>query len=227
MRWLAIDTSGGTTVGLVEATGDGAVAELVGSVAPDPRGHVEALAPMIEAALAETGLRPREIDAVVVGTGPAPFTGLRVGIATAAAFARAAGCEVHGVCSLDAIAWPRSGQLVVTTDARRREVYWAAYADGLGPADVGWRLQDPSVGPPSDVLAWVRQHGGHIVGPGILAHPGLAEAGVETDADAGVTPVALVSVAEALMRSGSPTPLTPLYLRRPDIHAAGARKRAT
>lgn len=224
MRWLAIDTSGGTTVGVVEAPDGGALVELSSRVSPDARGHVEALTPMIGQALEEAGLGTGDIDVVVVGTGPAPFTGLRVGIASAISFARGAGCDVRGVCSLDAIAWNSTGSVVVTTDARRREVYWAAYASGLGPADEDWREHGPAVGPPSDVTDWLSTHRGRAIGPGTGLYPDLASEGGE---EATVTPMGLVAVACARMRVGAPTPLTPLYLRRPDVHVGTGRKRAT
>jgi tRNA threonylcarbamoyladenosine biosynthesis protein TsaB len=224
MRWLAIDTSGGTTVGVVEAPDGGGLAEISCHLNPDPRGHVEALAPMIERALEDAGVRPSDIDAVVAGTGPAPFTGLRVGIASAVAFARGAGCDVRGVSSLDAIAWAATGSVVVTTDARRREVYWAAYEDGLGPADVDWCVHGPAVGPPSDVLDWLSTHRSRAVGPGTALYPELAGEGSEEPT---VTPAGLVAVACARKCVGAPTPLTPLYLRRPDVHVGTGRKRAT
>ena len=72
-----------------------------------------------------------EIDAVVVGCGPGPFTGLRIGMATAAAFGHALGVPVYGVCSLDAIGGQTTGEVLVVTDARRREIYWARYRDGV------------------------------------------------------------------------------------------------
>lgn len=228
MRWLAIDTSGGTTVGIVEAADSGEMVEHVARVNPDPRGHVEALTPMIAEVLAHCGMEAADVDAVAVGTGPAPFTGLRVGIATAAAFGRAAGCDVRGVCSLDAIAHAvdtGDGDLVVVTDARRREVYWAAYAGGLGPADPAWCVHEEAVGPPSDVLDWVNEHGARVVGPGVAVHPDLARS--DSDPEAAVTPLALVDVASTMLRAGVPTPLTPRYLRRPDIHVGAGRKRAT
>ena len=89
------------------------------------------------AALADAGLAVADLDAVVVGCGPGPFTGLRVGMATAAAYGHALGIPVYGVCSLDAIGVDTAGEVLVVTDARRREVYWARYRDGVrvdGPA---------------------------------------------------------------------------------------------
>ena len=82
-----------------------------------------------------------DLEAIVVGCGPGPFTGLRVGMATAAAYGHALGLPVHGVCSLDAIGIVAGGNLLVVTDARRREVYWARYRDGV-------RVEGPAVAAP-------------------------------------------------------------------------------
>jgi tRNA threonylcarbamoyl adenosine modification protein YeaZ len=77
--------------------------------------------------------------------GPGPFTGLRVGIAFAQSFALARGIAVRGVCSLDAIAAQVSEKdFIVTVDARRKEVYWARYKDGV-------RVGEPAVSFPADV----------------------------------------------------------------------------
>jgi tRNA threonylcarbamoyl adenosine modification protein YeaZ len=84
------------------------------------------------------------IDAVVVGCGPGPFTGLRVGMATAAAYGHALNVPVFGVCSLDAIGGQTRGEVLVITDARRREVYWARYRDGV-------RTDGPGVDAQADV----------------------------------------------------------------------------
>ena len=71
-------------------------------------------------------------DQVVVGMGPGPFTGLRVGIAFAHSFALARGIPVRGVCSLDAIAAQiQESDFIITVDARRKEVYWARYTNGV------------------------------------------------------------------------------------------------
>ncbi len=93
------------------------------------------------------------VDAIVCGTGPGPFTGLRVGMVTAAALGHALNRPVHGVCTLDAIAHDaRPRPLLVVTDARRREVYWAAYdADGhrvRGPRSPRRRRSRARVQPP-------------------------------------------------------------------------------
>ena len=91
-----------------------------------------------------------DVDAVVVGTGPGPFTGLRVGMVTAAALGDALGVPVHGVCSLDAIAAEvvrrrggPAGRCSSSTDARRREVYWAAY-DAAASGSTGPHVEAPA-----------------------------------------------------------------------------------
>jgi tRNA threonylcarbamoyl adenosine modification protein YeaZ len=96
-------------------------------------------------ALVQEGIRGFVIDAVVVGMGPGPYTGLRVGIAFAESFALAKGISVRGVCSLDAIAAQvNEKDFIVTVDARRKEVYWARYKDGV-------RIGEPAVSFPADV----------------------------------------------------------------------------
>jgi tRNA threonylcarbamoyl adenosine modification protein YeaZ len=85
------------------------------------------------------------IDKVIVGMGPGPFTGLRTGIVFAQSFAFARGLPVHGVCSLDAIAHGiELPEFVVATDARRKELYWARYVDGN-------RIGDPIVTDPKEI----------------------------------------------------------------------------
>ena len=113
-------------------------------VTVDARAHAEQLTPNVLAALADAGITVTDLDAVVVGCGPGPFTGLRVGMATAAAYGHALGIPVYGVCSLDAIGVDTAGEVLVVTDARRREVYWARYRDGV-------RIDGPAVSAPADV----------------------------------------------------------------------------
>jgi tRNA threonylcarbamoyl adenosine modification protein YeaZ len=96
-------------------------------------------------ALVQEGLAISDVDEVVVGMGPGPFTGLRVGIAFAQSFALARQIPVRGVCSLDAIAAQvNEPDFIVTVDARRKEVYWARYTNGV-------RVSDPAVNFPADV----------------------------------------------------------------------------
>lgn len=224
MLVLAVDTSTpAVTAGvcrLLPGDDGPTVSALATRVTEDARAHAELLTPHILAALTEAGLTPADLDAVVVGVGPGPFTGLRVGMATAAAFADAIGRPVHGVCSLDGLALRAraagaTGELVVVTDARRREAYHARYSpDGI-------RVSGPTVGPAADI----RTDGvDHVVGdPARLAEL-VGEAsrqvdgnGAGTDAVTAPDPAGLVRAAAAdLLAGATPAPLEPLYLRRPD-----------
>jgi tRNA threonylcarbamoyl adenosine modification protein YeaZ len=95
--------------------------------------------------LVQEALAVSDVDEVVVGMGPGPFTGLRVGIAFAQSFALAREIPVRGVCSLDAIAAQVTDKdFIITVDARRKEVYWARYTDGV-------RVGEPAVNFPADV----------------------------------------------------------------------------
>lgn len=119
---LAIDTATPAVTAAVVRRDDTGIAVAGQRVRVDARAHAELLTPNVLASVAEAGLRMADLDAVVVGCGPGPFTGLRVGMATAAAYGHALGVPVHGVCSLDAIGVLTTGEVLVATDARRREV---------------------------------------------------------------------------------------------------------
>jgi tRNA threonylcarbamoyl adenosine modification protein YeaZ len=96
-------------------------------------------------ALVQEALAVSDVDEVVVGMGPGPFTGLRVGIAFAQSFALARQIPVRGVCSLDAIAAQvQDSDFIITVDARRKEVYWARYQGGVC-------VGQPAVNFPADV----------------------------------------------------------------------------
>lgn len=141
---LAIDTATPAVTAGVVRRHDDTIEVLAERVTLDARAHAEQLTPNAVAALADAGVGVDDLDAVVVGCGPGPFTGLRVGMATAAAYGHALGLPVYGVCSLDAIGIMAGGRLLVVTDARRREVYWARYRDGV-------RVEGPAVAAPADV----------------------------------------------------------------------------
>jgi tRNA threonylcarbamoyl adenosine modification protein YeaZ len=147
---LAIDTSAGTSVALIE---DGLIrAEIT---VDDNMRHAEVIGETIAKILATTDTKPNQIKTVVAGRGPAPFTGLRVGIAAATMFAAGAGAKLFGICSLDAIAFNEltrgeTGPLLVTADARRKEVYWAIY-EGLDQDGVPVRTHGPAVNKPQDL----------------------------------------------------------------------------
>ena len=149
-----------------------------------------------------------DLDAVVVGCGPGPFTGLRAGLATAAAYGHALGIPVHGVCSLDAIGVDTSGEALVVTDARRRELYWARYLDGA-------RTAGPGVAAPADVDA-----GAARVVAGSFEHAALFA--LPWSEPAYPTPAGLVRAVRDW--SEDPAPLVALYLRRPDAQPLAARR---
>lgn len=184
----------------------------------DARRHGELLAPLVAEALAEAGIRPPDLAAVVVGAGPGPFTSLRVGMVTGAAFGAALGIPVHGVCSLDGIGAVTDGPVGVITDARRHEVFWARYQDGT-------RVGEPGVGAPAAVVAQLRASGAtRVTGPGVALYPEVfAEFGHSAGGADGPpvpgspAPAVLVRcVAADILGGRTPAPLAPLYLRRPD-----------
>lgn len=191
---LAIDSSAGTSVAVVDSE-FGVLAER--SVADTLR-HAEVIGELIAEALAESGAGPAALAAVAIGVGPGPFTGLRVGMAAGRAFALAAGRPLIGVVSHDAIAashyasggW---GEVLVVTDARRRELYWSRYG-GLDELGLPRRVEGPAIAKPESVPAAPRR----------------IDASTVSAASVGV-------LAERLRRSGRPTPTDPLYLRSPDV----------
>ena len=222
MLVLAVDTSTPqVTTGIVslpDAPTDTLPTLLAGRSSLDARAHNEVLVPLIVECLDEAGVTRADLDAVVVGCGPGPFTGLRVGMVTAAAFADALGIPVYGVCSLDSMV--ADGDSLVVTDARRREVYVARYADGA-------RVWGPAVLKATDVPA---ESGG--VTPAVIRGSEqhatqVAEAfGAPIEVEAAFpTPEGLVRAAlEEIRSSDEPAPLVPLYLRRPDAVPPTPRK---
>lgn len=136
---LAIDTSTSRTiVGIID--GDNVLFEEFHEGATD---HGRALSELVARALKVS----RPPQQVVVGMGPGPFTGLRVGISFAHTFGLARNIPVIGVCSLDAIVVDQS-EYTAAIDARRKEIYWARYKDGV-------RIEGPSVNKPADVPGFI------------------------------------------------------------------------
>ena len=206
--FLAIDTSGGTSVALVH--NGQALAEVVIS---DPMGHSENIGEALVEVLHEAGLKPHELGAVVVGRGPAPFTGLRVGIAAAIAFAEAIGKPLLGVVSHDAIARDffdtisdsdraaidSGARLLVTTDARRKEVYWSLYS-GLDSHGAPVCVDGPNVEKPHELQDLLDQKNVQRI-----------------TTDIALSAVSLAQVAAAHLGSGRQlNDVTALYLRAPD-----------
>lgn len=224
MLILALDTSAAVTAAVHD--GGRVLAE---RSRYEPRRHAELLVPSVEAVLADAGVQRRELTHIVVGTGPGPFTGLRVGLVTARTLALVQGLPVHGLCSLDALALQAfrelslGGELVVATDARRREVYWARYAFVGGEAGrvVPQRLAGPDVARPGDVPTG----GAPCVGRGAVLYPeqlpGPGASAPQDPSAAALAELAAVRMAAGEALDGG----QPLYLRRPDAAEPAQRKR--
>ncbi|MBE9928275.1 tRNA (adenosine(37)-N6)-threonylcarbamoyltransferase complex dimerization subunit type 1 TsaB, partial [Cellulosimicrobium cellulans] len=165
----------------------------------------------------------------------APFTGLRVGLVTARALGFALGVPVLGVPSLDAVAAQAvsdlglvpDDELLVATDARRREVYWARYRvvahEGPHAVPVLETVAGPDVGPAADVVTHAA--GAVVVGEGAELYPDALD--VAQDAPQVPDAAVLARLAIARRAAGLEQPTEPLYLRRPDVQEAAARKRVS
>jgi tRNA threonylcarbamoyl adenosine modification protein YeaZ len=198
---LAIDTSAGTTVALLRN------GQVVAEANYDSHlGHAESIGTAITEVL--SAAPEAQVISVVVGRGPAPFTGLRIGIAAAMMFAEGAKAQLSGVISLDAIALlelesnpnvSATSPLLVTTDARRKEVYYALYS-GLNSHGVPIRVDGPAV-----------------IKPAALEEMLIDKNITPISATKSITAVAIAKLAEAQLRDGSLShDVTALYLRQPD-----------
>jgi len=196
---LALDTATPTLVVGVARWVDGQDIEVLAERGvPSGNRHAELLTPTVQGVLGDAGLAMGALDVIVTGLGPGPFTGLRVGVVSAAALGDALGISVAGVCTHDAIG---TGARTVVTDARRKEVYWAAYA-----AD-GSRIEGPDVMRPEAL----HRSGAFVGDPSFTERLGTAVTPAE------VTTAGLVhAAAPQLADPASRVPLVPLYLRRPD-----------
>ncbi|MGW1207020.1 tRNA (adenosine(37)-N6)-threonylcarbamoyltransferase complex dimerization subunit type 1 TsaB [Streptomyces cyaneofuscatus] len=178
----------------------------------DARRHGELLLPAVDRVLAEAGVKLDAVTGVVVGVGPGPYTGLRVGLVTAATFGSALAVPVHGICTLDGLAYAAGqeggleGPFAVATDARRKEVYWARYEDART------RTGDPSVDRPADIAEALA--GLPVAGQGAVLYP---EAFPDARGPEHVAAGALAALAAERLAAGQELPEPqPLYLRRPD-----------
>jgi tRNA threonylcarbamoyl adenosine modification protein YeaZ len=218
---LVVDSSTpAVTAALVEVSADGVLARAQRCTV-DARAHGELLAPQVAAVLADADARPADLAAIVAGLGPGPFTGLRVGLVTAATMGQVLGIPTYGVCSLDGIGHPAAAgePVLAASDARRREVYWAVY-DGAGQ-----RIAGPNVDAPAVVAERARGLAVTVaVGDGAHRYADVLGLPVREEPrypDA----MALAVLAAERIRAGAPSePLTPLYLRRPDAVAATGHK---
>ncbi|WP_188190962.1 tRNA (adenosine(37)-N6)-threonylcarbamoyltransferase complex dimerization subunit type 1 TsaB [Nonomuraea sp. SYSU D8015] len=213
MLVLAFDTA---TPAVTAALHDGERV-LAESTTIDARRHGELLVPTIERVLGETRATLRDVTAIVAGSGPGPYTGLRVGLMTAQGLATTLGVPAYGICTLDAVAYGSglAEPFLVATDARRKEVFWARYAD------MRTRLDGPFVERPAQVPV----EGLPVVGAGAELYPeALGQSAGPPYPYAG----ALASLAAERLAEGTPLdPPRPIYLRRPDAVVPGAPKRVT
>jgi len=221
-KYLAIDTSAHTSVAIYDAEKQTVLREVTSVKAND---QTETLSSYIRDLLEAAGLSGRELAGIIVGTGPGPFTGLRVGLVAARTLSYVWGVPLHGAMSLGALAHRVAGELapaedfVVATDARRREVYWARFAPD------GTLLEGPRVSAAGELPALVV----HGVGAGLYheeltaagARPIEASGGWLTEA-AHLAPRALAELAAGAHLSDT----APLYLRESDAQVPAFMRRS-
>jgi len=203
---LAIDTSAGTTVAVLSM---GTVLAELNYL--EPMTHSERIGSAIEKVLKDSGISAKQISTVLAGVGPGPFTGLRVGLAAARYFAIGTGAELVGVCSLDSIALDyytensEPNNLLVTTDARRKEVFWATYSGVVDGVPV--RTHGPKVNKLEDIS-------------------NLIDVSLHKSTELGVRAGALGQIAfsQGLSLQGASRDITPIYLREPDAVPSKGKK---
>ncbi len=243
MRILTIDTSAAASAAILDFDPRDSVrtAEVVANFATtETRSHAEVLAPGVKSLFTDPVTEGPALDAIVVGTGPGPFTGLRSGIAMARTLSFTWGIPLYGMMSLDALAHQvfdapayRSGRavgplatrdFVVATDARRKEIYWAKYSPGAH------LLDGPHVGPANEIFA-ADVFG---AGAGLYAEVLTGNRCTVFELFAQAQPTALelgraaarkITAAGSLEAAGL-LDSTPLYLRESDAKVPGPRKRA-
>ncbi len=217
MLIIAFDTA---TPAVTVALHDGS-AVVAHETTIDARRHGELLAPSIAAVLAMAGAKTADLTGVAVGTGPGPYTGLRVGLVTAQVLASALGIDVDGICTLDIMAAQArhsagGREFIVASDARRREVYWASYAPD------GRRLSGPQVSLPAVLPA-----GYPMAGEGPRLHAELAARSEMIGPRYPEAAELAAMAADRAARGLPPGSAEPLYLRRPDAREPGRPKRVT
>ncbi|AWS40613.1 tRNA (adenosine(37)-N6)-threonylcarbamoyltransferase complex dimerization subunit type 1 TsaB [Streptosporangium sp. 'caverna'] len=226
MLVLAFDTA---TPAVTAALHDGERV-LAESTTIDARRHGELLVPTIETVLREAGASLRDVTVVVAGSGPGPYTGLRVGLMTAQALATSLGVPAYGVCTLDAVAYGSglTEPFLVATDARRKEVFWGHYQD------LRTRLSGPAVDKPQELPGEIP-----LVGAGGRMYAETVGASRLLDAPDYPFAGALAALAaeqlgerdvREVVESGTHPVLSlplPIYLRRPDAQVPSASKKVS
>lgn len=223
MLTLAIDTSTpAVSAGVAEVqAGEAGPAVTLFSeqVLIDDRAHGERLTPLIAAALRAADAVPADLEAVVAGCGPGPFTGLRAGLATAAALSDALNVPSYPVGSVHALAHQLGevdADVLVAADARRAEIYWTLQSPGEAPAAA-------QVCRPQDLPPRARQ-ASRAVGYGASKHAATLD--MPTGPPLYPAVRSLLALAAPKLLGGEPgQPLTPIYLRRPNVNIAGKQQR--
>lgn len=215
---VAVDTSSAVTVmGTGSLAGPGVQARM-----PGGRRHAEGIDLLFADTISPAISDATTVEAITVGIGPGPYSGLRVGIAFAIGLGRAWSVPVLGVCSLDARAWQcaRSeaptlahGTLfAITADARRSEVYWARYSVG----DRVQRIAGPMV---LTEIPRERTFEEIEIDPSVLAHEVavLLASGVKPRPVEGALVPHGNNAQNFALGTGPLFHPTPLYLRQPDV----------
>jgi tRNA threonylcarbamoyladenosine biosynthesis protein TsaB len=209
---LAIDTATPQmSVALLGSQG------IVGSFsAAAGRRHAETLAPAISLLSASTGVALSEVDRVAVDVGPGLFTGLRVGVATAAALATALQRPVVAVSSLDLLAYPYAGcdgVVAAVVDARRAEVFWALYRPGTG------RVGAPAVASPEDLATVLADLGEPVlaVGDGAVRYREVLVAARPLEVRPGYPQAVDLAGMAVVSDTVAAADLRPMYLRQADV----------
>lgn len=207
---LAVDTSLGTAVALIDADGE----RRAEAAAVDPLGHAEVIGDLLVRVLSETGgasgeAGDTEITHVVTGMGPGPFTGLRIGIAAARAFALGRDLPVipvpsHLAAALTALD-TETAPFAIVTDARRREVAITVF-DGLDDDGIPAVVADT-------VLVRAADADAHL--------DGIRRIDVSTLSATDLARVGARALAAGRTLAGE----EPLYMRHPDVTLPGAPKK--
>jgi len=190
---LSIDSSSGTSVAVVSREG----VTRANQTSNDPRAHAELIGLLLEQALAEAGVTPSDITAVVMGVGPGPYTGLRVGMAAAQAFALSRSLPLYPVISHDGAGFESAVECVVVTDARRGEVAYSVYRQAPTPQ----RIVGPALTRPETLDQELGEHATLArTEPAVIPADDLAR------------------VALSYLEHGWEFPsISPVYLRAPDV----------